>query len=715
MRRGAWWGALAVWRGVVVLGVVVLGVPSVSAQPPRPRPTAGRAPTAALGPASPEQRARGHLEARRDALGVPDHLVVRRTRVAHGFTITVFDERGSFGRVVGAGWVVREAPSGRVDLASGRRRSDAPTLTPHLDEARAVAVAQRALSFAIRGHRSDALELETDGTRLPVWAIHAAGARLHQRATVWIDAVGGAVLTARPSPRAALGRVFAEDPVSDGGATEDVELAALDAPGALVGRFARLSSCNVGPAGCSPIALATPDAAGDFLYAPDEPSFDDPFAEVNVFHHVSRAGAYFADTHRLAWECLGSSAVDVIVNYAFEPGVGWPNAAFVDDPGACPFLVFGQDERDFGYDADVVMHEYGHLVVDAIAGLGSWSWDELGLDFGPSILHEGTADYFAATLDGDPLMGEYFEGLDTTPGAAVTLPGATEGSLRRVDSRLSCPDDLVGEPHVDGRLWASLLWALHEALGAERADRLAYVAVASLRPDAGLAEAGRALSVTLESMASEESWPAADLATARAIAAERALDACERIVALDDGITERVAYGGFGPGWLAPIHYRIDIPADATALRIRLVSATLDQRYRLHVRTRRTVVNVLGTTPTISADASFAAAADTTIVIDRNGEWALPRCQALYLAVELEEVDEASTALPLFALSSQLERGAPGDSCPAIDASIYAPHRGDCGCRATPPSTSRGLHGLVGILAWLVSRRRRSPRASRTR
>ena len=42
--------------------------------------------------------------------------------------------------------------------------------------------------------------------------------------------------------------------------------------------------------------------------------------------------------------------------------------------------------------------------------------------------------------------------------------------LRRIDSDLTYPDDLVGQVHADGRIWSHALYDLHNALGQQHAD-----------------------------------------------------------------------------------------------------------------------------------------------------------------------------------------------------------------------------------------------------
>ncbi len=113
--------------------------------------------------------------------------------------------------------------------------------------------------------------------------------------------------------------------------------------------------------------------------------------------------------------------------------------------------------------ADVVYHEFGHSLHSQaiIPGVG---------DFDGSM-SEGAGDYLAATITGDPAMGRGFF--------------LTEDPLRHIDpmgSERFYPDDLVGEVHDDGLIYAGAMWDLRKDLanvlgqqaGVEHSDRLFY-------------------------------------------------------------------------------------------------------------------------------------------------------------------------------------------------------------------------------------------------
>ena len=94
--------------------------------------------------------------------------------------------------------------------------------------------------------------------------------------------------------------------------------------------------------------------------------------------------------------------------------------------------------NEFGRIADVIYHELGHGIHHYILGSGTFASD----------VSEGSADYVSATLLDDP---------ELAPNAYV------DGSyIREIETDKVYPDDVIGESHNDGLIWASFLWNLRE-------------------------------------------------------------------------------------------------------------------------------------------------------------------------------------------------------------------------------------------------------------
>lgn len=115
--------------------------------------------------------------------------------------------------------------------------------------------------------------------------------------------------------------------------------------------------------------------------------------------------------------------------------------------GTLNFFVGNATVYNLARIGDVVYHEYGHGVHHYLLEGGTFAGD----------VSEGSADYIAATITGDPILA----------------PNAnTSGDyIRRIDQDRVYPDDLNDEVHNDGLIWASFLWDLREAWSAEYGEQ----------------------------------------------------------------------------------------------------------------------------------------------------------------------------------------------------------------------------------------------------
>lgn len=667
--------------------------------------------------ASPEARARAFLRryAGELALAPGARLAAERRLEVHGRTVVRFARRAFGGPVLGGSVVVRLR--GRaVDYVALVGVSAAPAAAARrVGEDEAVAAARRPGERALSVSPA---AFEREGALVPVWQVDLAGDHRHQRRRAVVDAADGAVLLSHPLLRDALGRVYESDPTTDASMTTDVELPHLTSRERLTGRYFRVESCNAGERGCDPAQLAEADADGNFLFDPEEPAFDDPFAEVHTYFHANVVAAYFREAHDFTWTCGERPLMRAFVNYTEAAEVPFENAAYSPTSGSeCGYMLFGQGaERDFAYDADVVYHEYGHAVADGTSGLGFFLVDPLGVSYEPGALNEGTADYFAATVSGDPRMAEYFMGSGV---------GGTVGALRRLDNELVCPDDLVGQQHLDGRIWAALGWDLREILGPEKADALFFSTLAAFDMIPSFAGATETLLATADAMLADERLTPDDRAAVDAAVEARGLLGCERVAPLDDGAM-RLAYSGqegltpAAGGSIAPVHYRIDVPPDATALRVRIERLTPNGTYRLYSREGAPVRFVASRRPPLLASGEHAPDARGEVVIDRDSDPPLPRCETLYLAVVTEDLRTAGPSL--YQVSAELERSGLDEPCTAPDAGVVAnadagadagpgvtPAGGGCGCRAlgARDSSGAGLAAALALAAWVARRRRR--------
>jgi MYXO-CTERM domain-containing protein len=461
--------------------------------------------------------------------------------------------------------------------------------------------------------------------------------------------------------RHARGRVYDPNPVVASFRTTDAELVDLVATDSLAGRFVRALSCPAEGA-CDPIAIARPDAGGDFFFEPTEPALGDPFAEVSAYFHATRAVRYFAGAHGFSWAACSdpSRALDVIASYRREPGVPYDNAAFLPGTGPiCPRVVLGQGEHDYAYDGDIVYHEVSHAVIEALASFETFREDELGVAYDPAAVSEGYADYFSATLAGDPFVAEYID--ETLPADPPPPPP--------LDAMLSCARDRVGEPHYDGRIFAAALWALREALDAERADAIAFRSLALQGESTTLDDAFAILDAAL----SDLSPPERD--EARTILDRHRGEGCAPLVDLAE---PRLGWSGSpnaprtGGLHLAPLQYR-----GQPGSMVRLEPIVGPARYRVLVRCGAPV----------SPD-----------VFDGEGPEIDRGCVAPHVALVVDDLE--ANGAGFFRISLE-----PSDALHAGG--------GGCGCAASPTSPSLAALALLGYV--FASRRRSCPKSSSTR
>jgi zinc metalloprotease ZmpB len=128
-------------------------------------------------------------------------------------------------------------------------------------------------------------------------------------------------------------------------------------------------------------------------------------------------------------------------------------------------LRFGKGGVDDAEDAEVILHEYGHAMMDS-------QQTPFGYGFSTEAgsIGEGFGDYWAATVSTtfaptpDPACIADWDSVSYTS----TVPHC----LRRVDTTLHYPEDLNGKVHHDGQIWSAALWDIRKAVGSRTADTL---------------------------------------------------------------------------------------------------------------------------------------------------------------------------------------------------------------------------------------------------
>jgi hypothetical protein len=250
-----------------------------------------------------------------------------------------------------------------------------------------------------------------------------------------------------------------------------VTLTNLDGSGNLHGDWANVRS-NTGPAAYSP--------DNNFLYDRD----DDRFEQVMAYFWVTEAQKYiqslgFGSTLRP----INMESQDVRINqWGVDNSYSWDKK---------DVLRFGKGGVDDAEDAEVILHEYGHAMMDS---------QMTPFGFGTSLeagsIGEGFGDYWAAAVA---------DVVAPTPDPAciadwdsVSYTSSEPHCLRRVDLDLHYPENLTGSVHGNGLIWSRALWDIRGALGHVVADTLILEAQFDFDADTSMPDAAEVTVATAE-------------------------------------------------------------------------------------------------------------------------------------------------------------------------------------------------------------------------
>ncbi len=449
------------------------------------------------------------------------------------------------------------------------------------------------------------------------------------------------------------GLVYDPNPAVAQGQTSEVSLEDLDGDKTLLnGSKCRVISCQNESGSCIPAQHAVADENGDFLYEPDETSEVDPFAEVNSYFHLWRAAKYFETHLDVSWNCpCGTNALPVFLNYAFDQAEFSGFTGYVSnqcESFQCGSMLLGkgvaQDgtTHNFAYDGDVIYHEYTHGIIDERNGNLGVLFDAMGASFEPGAVREGGADYFAATIGGDPLIAESLAGIGFWPEAEA---------LRSLDQFWQCPRDLTGNPHKDGRILGAALWDIRELLMSEISDALILQTLVDIGPEPTFAIVSESLLQRMSELEEDGVVNASQVQEVSQMLEHYGLTDCQRIVPLTE--EEHIAYGGdpyltIQAEKLAPVHFSVDIADDVNEVDFTLRTLTGIAGHTLYVRNNVPVE--IRDQGDIVADAVLEVVDDQAILSD-SMEYTLPRDGILYIAVKSNNIGEGSN---WFGLSASL-------------------------------------------------------------
>ena len=232
----------------------------------------------------------------------------------------------------------------------------------------------------------------------------------------------------------------------------EVPLIGLDGSGYLRGTWATVRS-------------ATGDAAYETDCTYNYTRHDDRFEQVMAYYWTTKSQLYARSLGfgvNPGWPTINGDAQRVRINQW-----GIDNSFATTHPK--DEMRFGKGGVDDAEDGDVILHELGHQIHFSQS-------DTFFSSAQAGAISEGFGDYWAFTVSkrvmADMGLGPQFDEACIAKWDATSYDSnpANGICLRRIDSDLTYPDDLVGQVHADGRIWSHALYDLHQAIGQAHAD-----------------------------------------------------------------------------------------------------------------------------------------------------------------------------------------------------------------------------------------------------
>jgi subtilisin-like proprotein convertase family protein len=242
--------------------------------------------------------------------------------------------------------------------------------------------------------------------------------------------------------------------------------------------------------------IPPPDPDGPLLFDRQ----DDGFEAVNAYFHVDRTQRYL--------QSLGYVGERSVVPYAIEidphAANGADNSFFLPSFTRIGFgaLHYGDGGTDDAEDADLVVHEYGHAILEWIAPStygGTFASESRALS-------EGFGDYLAYSQHAaqrlasgrDPFCFADWDARcweDADSERCAYQPGSD--CLRRLDSTLTMADydrrESSGVEHRNGAIWSSALREIHQQLGGTITDSILIESIFDTPPHPTFAVAAQRL------------------------------------------------------------------------------------------------------------------------------------------------------------------------------------------------------------------------------
>jgi len=205
---------------------------------------------------------------------------------------------------------------------------------------------------------------------------------------------------------------------------------------------------------------------------------DDRFEEVMAYYHIDSVQRYI--------QSLGfRNGTSILAHPVKVNAHGSPeDQSWFDPTTGKKDITYGSGGVDDGEDAEIIIHEYGHALMDAIIpGFGQSGEAE--------AIGEGFSDYLAGSF-----FAKYKKSdrkIKLAEWDAKGYSGRGEECLRRLDSRKHYPEEMTGECHEDGEIWSACLWEVRTLLGIKKADTIIIESIFYLNQYSGFKDGALAV------------------------------------------------------------------------------------------------------------------------------------------------------------------------------------------------------------------------------
>ncbi len=198
-----------------------------------------------------------------------------------------------------------------------------------------------------------------------------------------------------------------------------------------------------------------------FLFSADKKGFnsDNPaFEEVMAYYHINEAIRHLESLGYRGSRAIFSKPIPVDAN-----GTQDDNAWYSPHERSLTFGLGGVDEAE---DAEIILHELGHAIQDAIC-------PGFGQSQEAAAMGEGFGDYFAVSFFADKKSPHFRTAFASWDG--IVDNDLDPPRVRMLDEKLtyeSFDHSDGGDEHDNGQIWSAMLWEIRTALSRKIADPL---------------------------------------------------------------------------------------------------------------------------------------------------------------------------------------------------------------------------------------------------